>query len=217
MGSAAWMLVHLGAFALLGAVALFGYDGSLFFWHPFCMALYLLLQLEAVLAFKGAFHANGAGAPLNERVALHFWLQTLAALSAAVGFGVIYYNKARFGKPHFISWHAYVGLAALAGTASAYCFGWLLDPRDNRFLRGLVGLKRLKLCYRVHGWFGALTVATVAAACVAALWVAPSHGWAMRKFGGTDTTLRAGLTASVAVATLLALFTPASTAGTKDD
>ena len=45
-----------------------------------------------------------------------------------------------------------------------------------------------------------------------------NQSWSpMRKFGGTDTTLRAGLTASVAVATLLALFTPASTAGTKDD
>ena len=46
---------------------------------------------------------------------------------------------------------------------------------------------------------------------VVALWVAPSHGWAMRKFGGTDATLRGGLTAAVAVATLLALFVPAST------
>ena len=209
-------LAHLGVFALLGAVAVLGYDGSLFFWHPFCMALFLVLQVEAVMAFRGAWSKDGAAAPLNDRVGLHFWLQTLAFASAAAGFGVIYYNKARFGKAHFMTWHAYIGLAALAGTASAYTFGWLLDPRDNRFLRGIVGLKRLKLCYRVHGWFGALTVATVAAACVAALWVAPSSGWAKRKFG-VDTTLRAGLTAAIAVGTLLGLFSGGSAAAKKGD
>ena len=197
-------IVHAALLAFAAAVAS-RFDGSLFFWHPCCMAFYLLLQVEAVLAMKGAF----GDARTNDRIKRHLWLQAGAAVSAAAGFGAIYYNKDRYGKAHFMTWHAVVGLAALPGTVSAFSFGWLLDPRDNKFLRGLVGLRRLPLCYRLHGWFGRATVLCVAGACLAGLWVAPSSGWAQRKFGA-GVGARGALSAAVGVGTLVGLFGPAA-------
>jgi len=43
-------------------------------------------------------------------------LNAFSLVSAAGGFGAIYFNKEIAGKPHFQTWHSRVGLAALVGT-----------------------------------------------------------------------------------------------------
>jgi cytochrome b561 len=50
------------------------------------------------------------------KVTAHWFLQSLGLFAAAFGFIAVYYNKDLFSKPHFMSWHAWIGLAAIGMT-----------------------------------------------------------------------------------------------------
>ncbi|KAK8766751.1 hypothetical protein V5799_006469 [Amblyomma americanum] len=83
-----------------------GPDSSrLFSWHPTLLAVAfgLVTQPAILLARIG-------------RIRLHWALQATSATCALLGICAAYAHKSSLGKPHFATWHAQTGLAALVAT-----------------------------------------------------------------------------------------------------
>lgn len=99
--------VHALAFALALSIAFLSFDGSLFGWHPFFMALgYIFFMAEGLV---GAYAARpAAGADRARALGAHALLQLRALLFAAAGGAVIVYNKHLHGRPHFKTLHGKV-------------------------------------------------------------------------------------------------------------
>lgn len=137
--------------------------GSHFFsWHPTLMTLgYGFFMYQAILMFTPEALFPNLKKPT--RVTFHWVLQVLALTCAAAGASVAFYNKTHLGKPHFVTWHAKVGLAtnlcafgaALGGTMAKY---------SNKVK--VVPTLTLKTC---HAAFACVTYALAACAIVLGL------------------------------------------------
>lgn len=142
---------------------------SLFSWHPTLMAIaFCLLMFEGLLVFSP--HSSLIN-PKNRvaRITWHWVILTAALLAAAVGMGIIYYNKHINNKPHFTSWHGYIGILtlgyfamqALGGVVAKYSRQLLptfkvVDVRLYHVLSGLVVtvLVNMTLCLSMYSnWF----------------------------------------------------------------
>uniref|UniRef100_A0A023G304 ascorbate ferrireductase (transmembrane) n=1 Tax=Amblyomma triste TaxID=251400 RepID=A0A023G304_AMBTT len=83
-----------------------GPDSSrLFPWHPTLLAVAfgLVTQPAVLLARLG-------------RIRLHWALQATSTACALLGVCAAYAHKSSLGKPHFATWHAQAGIAALVAT-----------------------------------------------------------------------------------------------------
>ncbi|XP_060898853.1 transmembrane reductase CYB561D2 [Labrus mixtus] len=83
---------------------------SLFSWHPFLMTLaFSLFMTEAILLF------SPRGSPIKSlphktKGRVHWILQCICVSCAVLGLAAIFYNKHLNDKPHFTSWHGFLGL-----------------------------------------------------------------------------------------------------------
>uniref|UniRef100_A0A8V1AHL4 ascorbate ferrireductase (transmembrane) n=1 Tax=Gallus gallus TaxID=9031 RepID=A0A8V1AHL4_CHICK len=103
------LLLHGGAAGGQEPVPSAGAAG-LFSWHPLLMALAVsLLMTEALLAFSPeASPLRGLSRKAKARA--HWVLQALAVLCAALGLGLVAYNKHLHGTGHLRTWHGRIGL-----------------------------------------------------------------------------------------------------------
>lgn len=109
--AAAGAAAHAAALGLPAGVAVLARPGSsLFSWHPLLMALAVsLLMTEALLAFSPeASPLRGLSRKAKARA--HWVLQALAVLCAALGLGLVAYNKHLHGTGHLRTWHGRIGL-----------------------------------------------------------------------------------------------------------
>ena len=85
----------------------------------------------------------------------HFYLQIAAVACIELGFAAIYFNKNKFSKPHFISWHGVTGVGAVAMTTFQMFAGLsLLFPKLDRYLNPMN--TSLALRKQLHATFGCL-------------------------------------------------------------
>eukprot|EP00667_Euglena_gracilis_P023551 EG_transcript_26635 len=121
--------------SLLGFAIVSGYHvGTLkgpwswFSWHP--------------LAFLVAFIALTGNAIIQKKIGgyqntkLHAYLTTTALLLALFGWYVIHSNKNLLGKPHYQTYHSWLGLAVLLGFILLHVGGGLGLHPDWGILRG---------------------------------------------------------------------------------
>lgn len=108
---AAASLTHLICIVFTGFITFLSRPGSsLFSWHPFLMTLaFSFLMTEAILLF------SPHGSPIKRfshktKGRVHWILQCLCVSSAVLGLAAIFYNKHLNNKPHFTSWHGFLGL-----------------------------------------------------------------------------------------------------------
>eukprot|EP00054_Salpingoeca_dolichothecata_P032431 m.266079 g.266079 ORF g.266079 m.266079 type:complete len:211 (-) comp30025_c0_seq1:41-673(-) len=126
----------------------------LFAWHPTLMTLgFAAMMTEGLLLMSKQPLFGKTDRKL--RVKLHFLLNTTGAVCTSLGFLAIYINKNYKGKPHFVTWHALVGLIASAWAAMLGAVGWqLLFPEMLKPIsKALGGLHKL---YRIHGIVGVI-------------------------------------------------------------
>ncbi|XP_074536442.1 transmembrane reductase CYB561D2 [Halichoeres trimaculatus] len=109
--TAAAGLTHLICIFFTVFITLLSRPGSsLFSWHPFMMTLaFSFFMTEAILLF------SPHGSPMKRfshkvKGRVHWILQCLCVSSAVLGLAAIFYNKHLNGKPHFTSWHGFLGL-----------------------------------------------------------------------------------------------------------
>ncbi|KAJ7999465.1 hypothetical protein DPEC_G00194710 [Dallia pectoralis] len=121
---------HVTAVGLTVLISLLSRPGtSLFSWHPVCMSVaYLLCLTEGILVFSegSAFCFKSR----NVKVRLHWLVQALVLLAAAVGVGFMIASKNRAQLPHLTCWHSILGVGTLAATVlQAACGVCLLFPK----------------------------------------------------------------------------------------
>ncbi|XP_071959761.1 transmembrane reductase CYB561D2-like [Antedon mediterranea] len=108
------MVAHLISIGFTGFIIYEAWPGSsLFSWHPTLMTLaFAFLMFEAVIFFSPE---SSLLPQANRKVktSYHWITNTCALICAAVGFTVIFVNKAINDKPHLTSWHARIGLVTL--------------------------------------------------------------------------------------------------------
>ncbi|XP_045616924.1 transmembrane reductase CYB561D2 [Procambarus clarkii] len=145
---AAWVRVGVvGVF--LSYVAWVAKPGSsLFSWHPVCMTLaFTGLMTEAVFMFSKSGLA--AGRVHSTKITAHWVVLILVATVHGVGFAAIYYNKELNNKPHFVSWHGCVGLAA-----SVLLWVQLNAGVFAKYPKLLKSIMQVKTVKANHGLFG---------------------------------------------------------------
>ncbi|XP_046840450.1 transmembrane reductase CYB561D2-like [Xenia sp. Carnegie-2017] len=147
------IMSHVIALGLVTYICWFAVPGtSLFSWHPTLMILgFGFFMLEAILIFSKNSNLF-PNATQAVKVRCHWILQILATSCAVGGFLVIFINKNRSNKPHFISWHGILGAITMFLTCIQTSMGTgLLYPKLPLFnTLKLVTLKRL------HALSGAL-------------------------------------------------------------
>lgn len=78
-----------------------------FLWHPVLMTFACCIVLpETLRALSGHSLFN----TFTSKILSHYWLVVITELLAFTGFYVIYINKNEHGKPHFTSYHAWIGI-----------------------------------------------------------------------------------------------------------
>lgn len=109
--TAAAALTHLICIVFTMFITLLSRPGSsLFSWHPFLMTLaFSFFMTEAILLF------SPHGSPIKRfshktKGRVHWILQCLCVSFAVLGLAAIFYNKHLNDKPHFTSWHGFLGL-----------------------------------------------------------------------------------------------------------
>ncbi|XP_076858703.1 transmembrane reductase CYB561D2 [Brachyhypopomus gauderio] len=105
------IFTHLLCAAFTVIVAVISKPGTgLFSWHPFLMTLaFTFFMTEAILLFSP--HSSPfRRAKHQTKARLHWILQWLCTSCAILGFGAIFYNKHLNSKPHFVTWHALIGV-----------------------------------------------------------------------------------------------------------
>ncbi|XP_042679302.1 transmembrane reductase CYB561D2 [Centrocercus urophasianus] len=125
--AAAGAAAHAAALGLPAGVAVLARPGSsLFSWHPLLMALAVsLLMTEALLVFSPeASPLRGLSRKAKARA--HWALQALAVLCAALGLGLVAYNKHLHGTGHLRTWHGRTGLLTVLYFAAQSLGGLLL-------------------------------------------------------------------------------------------
>lgn len=109
------MMIHLVVVLFTSFIIYIAKPGSsLFSWHPTLMSVaFCLFMYEGLLVFSP--HSSLIS-PQNRiaRITWHWILLTVALSAATVGTAVIYYNKHINNKPHFTTWHGYIGIISLA-------------------------------------------------------------------------------------------------------
>jgi uncharacterized membrane protein YbjE (DUF340 family) len=110
-------------------------------------------MLEAIgsLSSQGGLLKNF----VQKKSTAHWILQVTAATLIAVGFTVIVIVKFKNGKPHFSTWHAFLGLIAIlsatgsniGGTATLYSkkFKSFMTPAQFKIVHSSLGLVTLTL------------------------------------------------------------------------
>ncbi|XP_041634242.1 cytochrome b561 domain-containing protein 2 [Cheilinus undulatus] len=109
--AASLVVTHLICFVFTVFITALSRPGSsLFSWHPFLMTLaFSLFMTEAILLF------SPHGSPIKRlphktKGRVHWILQVLCVSCAVLGLAAISYNKHLNDKPHFTSWHGFLGL-----------------------------------------------------------------------------------------------------------
>ncbi|KFD52622.1 hypothetical protein M514_06469, partial [Trichuris suis] len=115
--------------------------------HPVLMtAAYLLVVAEALSAFSGRLFVIGTPSSYKFRTRTHIWLMAFAVLLSSFAFYVIYTRKAASNKPHFATWHGFIGAIVFIHTLFQVCSGAVLNCagfiRFTRAMR-LVGLRAI--------------------------------------------------------------------------
>lgn len=128
------LLLHVSATLVSLSVAFTLYDGTLFGWHPLFMSLGFMLFMTEGLIGSVMFRQLD-GPERVQAIWAHALMQGRAFVCILIGFVVIYQNKVRHGKSHFVSQHAKFGLATL-----------LLSIASP--LLGLISFKRLGILQR---------------------------------------------------------------------
>ncbi|XP_017290937.1 cytochrome b561 domain-containing protein 2 [Kryptolebias marmoratus] len=104
-------LIHLVSFFFTVFIAFLSRPGTSWFsWHPFLMTLaFGFFMTEAILLFSphGSLIKRF---PHKTKGRVHWALQSLCCVCAALGLAAIFYNKRLNGKAHFTSWHGLLGL-----------------------------------------------------------------------------------------------------------
>ena len=103
-------------------------DGSLFSVHPICNSLaFVALATEAVSGMRTRYSKTRRSAPKTV-VRLHFILMTISIFLALAGFCAIYLNKIKHGRPHFQSWHSWMGIFVILSMPNTVACGRVHEP-----------------------------------------------------------------------------------------
>ncbi|KAL5014945.1 hypothetical protein ScPMuIL_009215 [Solemya velum] len=108
------MVVHFIAVLFTAFIIYTAWPGSsLFSWHPTLMAIaFVFLMFEGLLVFSpesSLLHRS----PNLTKIKFHWLVQGAAVTCALGGFLVIYANKNVYDKPHFLTWHGYMGVITI--------------------------------------------------------------------------------------------------------
>eukprot|EP00736_Rhodelphis_marinus_P004330 Rmarinus@m.11796 len=141
------------------------FDGSLFSFHVLGMSIAFFFLMPA-----GIIEAGTKTKPYDDRIACHYSVMLLVVPCVAGGFYAIYKNKNIMEKPHFQTWHSWMGLAAVAAAAFSLLTGTMALYRSS-----LPAILRYKAA-RQHRGLGVCCVgAGAAAACVGLQPLYPEH------------------------------------------
>ncbi|XP_033115447.1 cytochrome b561 domain-containing protein 2-like [Anneissia japonica] len=144
------MVAHLIAIGFTGFIIYEAWPGSsLFSWHPTLMTLaFAFLMFEAVIFFSPESSLLPQ-ASRKVKTSYHWITNTSALIAAAVGFTVIVVNKAINDKPHFKSWHGFLGLITLIYSVVQATGG--VPILYHKFFAGRFKLGDLKLYHATSG------------------------------------------------------------------
>uniref|UniRef100_A0A8C8SGP6 ascorbate ferrireductase (transmembrane) n=1 Tax=Pelusios castaneus TaxID=367368 RepID=A0A8C8SGP6_9SAUR len=142
-------LAHLVALGLTVFLLQLSRPGtSLFSWHPVFMSIAFCLCLpEAILLFSPE-NSPFCFCSRQVKVWLHWTVQTLAVVTAALGLAFIVSSKNRSELPHLVSWHSLLGLLTLIATSGQALCG--LSLRFPQLLR-ITSVARLRLYHATCG------------------------------------------------------------------
>ncbi|KIZ04868.1 cytochrome [Monoraphidium neglectum] len=120
---AAWPnVLHFLLFVLSLSLAFSSYNGTLFGWHPFCMAIGYLFFMGEGLISAWAIRTT-AGEERLRGLDMHALMQLRAVVLIAIGAGVIIHNKNLNHKAHFKTLHGKLGLLTLVLTGLSPLLG----------------------------------------------------------------------------------------------
>src|SRR3989338_244409 len=124
---------------------------AFFPYHPVLMTVaYLALTTEGLLSARHMLSGSKAS-----NVLVHVSAQVLGIVSSLAGFAVIYIDKERRTKPHFLSWHALAGLSTVTLSIVQLFFGlYLYNFSSFCSLKGREKIARLvavRLTHRIIG------------------------------------------------------------------
>ncbi|XP_069500154.1 transmembrane reductase CYB561D2 [Ambystoma mexicanum] len=102
---------HISAVAFTISVGVVSRPGSsLFSWHPFLMSMaFSFFMTEALLIFSPESSLLRSFSR-KIKVRLHWAAQLCALVCATLGLTIISFNKYLNDKPHFATWHGFLGL-----------------------------------------------------------------------------------------------------------
>lgn len=164
-------LAHLLSFGFTVFVATVARPGSsLFSWHPFLMTLsFSFFMTEAVLVFSPDSSLLRSFSR-KVRVCCHWIVQVLTLCCALTGLIIIIFNKYLNDKPHFVTWHAFIGLITVLYICMQ-CLGGtsLLYPKLLNW-----PLAKLKLYHVTSGMIGYLLGTTSLLLGMCSLWFTTS-------------------------------------------
>ncbi|KAK8731302.1 hypothetical protein OTU49_007531 [Cherax quadricarinatus] len=142
-GGAAIFIIYVACVARLGS--------SLFSFHPFLMSLaFTGLMTEAIFMFSKFGLADGK--LHSAKITAHWIVISLTAAAHGLGFAAIYYNKELASKPHYVSWHGCIGLAASTLLWLQLSVG--VFAKYPKLLKSIMHVKTVKAN---HGLFGMVT------------------------------------------------------------
>eukprot|EP01147_Barroeca_monosierra_P007668 gene7668-595_t len=145
------LLIGFG-FLFTGIIVYMSSPGaSLFPWHPTLMAVAFL----GLMTYGISMFAPGQTLSYQDRVWRHFLCNTSAAFLACGGFLVIYINKDLREKPHFTTWHGFVGLlvtltVAIQSAGSAIFISPSISAR-------ILGARNIKPAKKIHRYASIVT------------------------------------------------------------
>ncbi|XP_018022790.1 transmembrane reductase CYB561D2 [Hyalella azteca] len=135
--------------ALAGIVGYIGIlakpSSSLFSYHPAFMTLAFIGMLSSAVLLLN----RDVKLSRRSKTFLHWLLNGLAGIAAAVGFGSIYYNKELNNKPHFTSWHGLIGATACALLLSQLTFGGIMNY--PQYAKPVLSYSALRRCHAISG------------------------------------------------------------------
>ncbi|XP_013388383.1 cytochrome b561 domain-containing protein 2-like [Lingula anatina] len=124
---------------------------SLFSWHPTLMVVaFTFLMVEAILAFSPE-SSMLSKAEHKTKVMVHKILQILCGVCAATGVSVIVYNKILHNKPHFTSWHGFLGIMTVGYLVMQILIGMVGFVWFPDILRSYMSLFQQKLLHATSG------------------------------------------------------------------
>ncbi|KAK7075181.1 hypothetical protein SK128_000575 [Halocaridina rubra] len=124
---------------------------------------FILSMTEALFIFS----KNGlaSGSLYSTRITMHWLVISLVAVTHGLGYAAIYYNKIVNNKPHFISWHGWIGLAASILFWIQLSLG--IFAKYPKLLQRFLEAKKVKAS---HALYGMLIFLTGMSAMILGLW-----------------------------------------------